>query len=629
MCGICGIVDFGDVLDRKLIQDMTQQLYHRGPDERGYFFSSYGPSVGLGHRRLSIIDLDLGKQPMSNEESNIWTVFNGEIYNFQMLKNDLVEKGHKFATKSDTEVILHAYEQWGEEFVEKLRGMFAFAIWDEREHKLLIVRDRLGIKPVYFYVCGSKIVFASELKGILVDPDVPREIDFSSLFDYLSLLYIPAPKTIFKHIYKLPPAHMLVFSDGDVRIKEYWDLEFIPSCSYESEKGLMDELLDIFKESVDMRLISDVPLGAFLSGGVDSSSVVALMSLSKGEVITNSIGFKEKSYDELSYARKVAKLFNTNHHEYVVTSDAADIIDKLVFYYDEPFADSSAIPTYYVSKIARQNMTVALSGDGGDENFAGYRRYFFDRLESFLRNILPDSVRNIIAPIADIYPKGDWLPQIFRGKTFLKNLTIPHSEAYFRSVSQISPELKLALISEDFKNELKGYDTLDLFKKYFKKASHVTSDSLSMVQYVDFKTYLVDDILTKVDRASMANSLEVRVPILDHKFVEFIAHIPSSLKLKGRTSKYIFKKAMSRFLPKDILHRKKRGFVMPVAKWFRSELKQEAKRTILGDGFIKKGFFNHSLIEKLWKEHQSGISDHSPILWSLFVFEKWFDKWLN
>ena len=627
MCGICGILDFdAKPINREIIKKMTSLLFHRGPDEEGFYLKKTSEySIAMGHRRLSIIDIDLGKQPMSNSDSSVWIVFNGEIYNFRELRDELVKLGFSFKTNSDTEVIIKAYERWGEDFVNKLRGMFAFGLWDEGKKKLILARDRIGIKPLYFWVKGSKILFASEIKSLLAYPEVNRAINPYALWDFFSLLYIPSPKTIFQNIFKLKPGHILVFTKDGIKEKEFWDLTF--SKKVVREEDLIEELIEKFEESVKIRLISEVTLGAFLSGGVDSSSVVAVMSKFKDKVITNSIGFEEKGFNELPYAKRVAKLYSCEHKEYTVTPDIEEAIQKLSYYFDEPFGDSSSIPSYYVCKIARQNMTVALSGDGGDENFAGYRRYFYHVLETRLRNLLPDFFkRSFISFIAELYPKADWLPQIFRAKTLLKNLTKSHSKAYFLSVSQISSDHKRKLFSEEFKKEIKDYKTYFLFEDLFNRASVRGYDPLSQAQYVDIKTYLVEDILTKVDRTSMANSLEVRVPFLDHKFMEFVSSIPSNFKLMGKRSKYIFKKAMERYLPKDILYRKKKGFEVPIGKWFKKELKKEAEDTIFNKN---RGCFNTKFVKKLWNEHQKGISNHSPLLWCLFVFEKWCERWID
>ncbi len=636
MCGICGLIYLdGRPIVRGLIKDLTDTLRHRGPDEEGYYLNpralgrgETGPSVALGHRRLSIIDLASGKQPLPNEDQTVWIVFNGEIYNFQGLRAELQKRGHKFHTRSDTETILHAYEEWGEDCVERLRGMFAFAIWDERKKRLFLARDRLGIKPLYYYLDPGKFLFASEIKAILAERNVPREINLEALADYLSLLYVPAPKSMFRNIFKLPPGHILIFSPEGIKIRQYWDLDF-SQVEERSEEEWAEALLEKLTEAVKIRLIAEVPLGAFLSGGVDSSAVVAIMAQLLSEpVITNSIGFREETYSELPYAREVAKRFQTNHHEYIVTPEAIKIVDLLAYYFDEPFADSSAIPTYYVSKVARENVTVALSGDGGDENFAGYRRYYFDRLENKLRVYLPGLVRHtLIAAAARVYPKADWLPRPLRAKYLLTNLSLPPARAFFNSVAQLLPGEKEKLLHPEIKNSLATYDTALIFENYYQWVAKQTPDPLSRVQYVDIKTYLVDDILTKVDRASMAHALEVRVPILDHEFMELVARIPSFLKLNGRQSKYIFKRALSKYLPWDFLNRPKQGFVIPLAKWFRKELKELTEDIIFVPS--SQEFFNVKYLKKIWSEHQRGLRDHSAILWAILMFQKWRENWLN
>lgn len=619
MCGICGIYNFRtkEPADLDLLKAMNNTLVHRGPDDEGFYVSG---SVGLAHRRLSIIDLGGGHQPMTNEDKTIWVVFNGEIYNFEELQEDLVKKGHIFETRSDTEAIIHLYEERGEKCFEYLRGMFAIALWDGRKKKLLLARDRVGKKPLFYFYDGDRVAFASEIKAILEVPDIPREIDMEALSDYFSFLYVPVPKSIFKHIRKVRPGHYVVLSDNGIREVEYWDIRFSNTLEL-TEDQWCERLLEIYRQAVGIRLISDVPLGAFLSGGIDSSSVVALMSeLPEEPVLTSSIGFDEEEFNELDHARLVATQFKTDHHEEVVRPEAAGIIEKLVWHYDEPFADSSAIPTYYVSKVARQYVTVALSGDGGDENFAGYRRYYFDQRENRLRAFLPLSIRRpIFGTLAAIYPKADWAPRIFRGKATFESLACSPIEGYFHSVSAFRPSLKAKVLHPDVKQALGGYNSLEVLRYYYEKAD--TRDPLSRIQYVDIKTYLTDDILVKVDRASMANSLEVRAPILDHKFMEFIATIPSSLKLQGRMGKYIFKKALKNVLPEEILYRRKMGFAVPLARWFRHELKELAYHTIFTND--KDGLLDESTVRKIWKEHQSGVRDRSTELWTLLMFRMW------
>jgi asparagine synthase (glutamine-hydrolysing) len=596
---------------------MTDTMVHRGPDDEGFYCS--GP-VGLGHRRLSIIDLAGGHQPLANEDETVWIVFNGEIYNFGELHDELVRKGHTFKTRSDTEVIVHLYEEEGENCFQRLRGMFAIAIWDARNRKLLLARDRVGKKPLFYFYDGSRIAFASEMKAILEIPGVPREIDPEAVSDYFSFLYVPAPKSIFKNIRKVLPGHYLVASRDGIRETQYWDLSFAHSPQL-TEQEWCERLLDVYRESVRIRLMSEVPLGAFLSGGVDSSSVVALMAGLVGKQVTTcSIGFEEEEFNEIDYAREVASRFKTNHHERMVRADAVEIVEDLVWHYDEPFADSSAVPTYYVSKAARESVTVALSGDGGDENFAGYRRYYFDKRENMIRGLLPATVRKpVFGTLASLYPKADWAPRIFRGKATFQNLARSPIEAYFRSVSAVHAELKERILHGDLCRQLGGYDSLDVLRYYYERAD--TKDPLSRIQYVDIKTYLTDDILVKVDRASMANSLEVRAPILDHKFMELAATMPSSMKLQGTNGKYIFKKALERMLPASVLYRRKMGFGVPLAHWFRNDLKDLAHSVILDRS--DDPFLDQATVKHVWQEHQSGLRDRSTELWTLLMFKLW------
>jgi asparagine synthase (glutamine-hydrolysing) len=651
MCGISGIYNRnGAKVPYELLARVTRTMAHRGPDEEGYFLNlgsaPEGPgqaglpplrnegfwssehsgegNVGLGHRRLSIIDLSSGQQPLCNETGSIWVVFNGEVYNFQELITELKARGHKFRTRSDTEVIIHAYEEWGEKSVERLRGMFAYAIWDQERRQLFMARDRLGKKPLYYLQDRDRILFASEIKAILEAPAVSREIDITALSDYLSLLYIPAPKTIFQSIRKLPAGHYAITTRDSFQVKPYWDITFEP-VNQASESTIMDDLTGILDEATRMRMISEVPLGAFLSGGVDSSAVVALMSRNSSEpIVTNSIAFSVSSYDETAYARKVAEQFSTNHHEFQVTPEAVPVIEKLAWHYDEPFADSSAVPTYYVSQIARNNVTVALSGDGGDENFAGYRRYYFDMRENAVRNLFPESLRGLIfGSLGMLYPKADYLPQIFRGKAFLSNVARDPVEAYFFSVSAIYEDEKRKLLNSDALRQLGDYRTSELFHKIYRTAP--APDHLSKIQYLDMKTYLCDDILTKVDRASMAVSLEVRCPLLDHVFMEYVARIPSKLKLVGKDGKHIFKKALKRYLPDDLLYRKKMGFGVPISEWLRGEIRDYAKPLVL-NGEASQAYLQPDRLQKLWNEHQSGIRNRSTELWVVMMLNLWHDR---
>ena len=527
-------------------------------------------------------------------------------------------------TDSDTEVIVHAYEQWGERAAERFRGMFAIALWDGRQRRLWLARDRVGKKPLYYLDDGQRFLFGSEIKAILEAPRVDREIDLEALSDYLSLLYIPAPRTIFRSVRKLPAAHYAVVSQDGLRIEPYWDLSFLPQHEAR-EEAMEEELLATLEEATRLRMISEVPLGAFLSGGVDSSAVVGLMSRSSDQpVITNAISFSVSSYDESPHARRVAELFGSDHHEFHVTPDAIPVVEQLAWHYDEPFADSSAIPTYYVSRNARERVTVSLSGDGGDENFAGYRRYYFDMRENLVRNLIPGGLgRPLFSLLGRLYPKADYLPRIFRGKAFLSNLARHPVDAYFFSMSAFQEGCKPDLLRPEMVRELGGYRTSEFFHDLYRNAP--ADDHLSRIQYLDIKSYLCDDILTKVDRASMAVSLEVRCPILDHVFMEYVARIPSRLKLEGMNGKRIFKRALKRLLPHDILYRRKMGFGVPILEWLRSDLSSYGARLVL-EGPASRAFLRLPYIEGIWNEHQRGIRNWSTELWALMVLNLWYER---
>jgi asparagine synthase (glutamine-hydrolysing) len=619
MCAIAGIFSSSGISEEQKasLKRMGDVMTHRGPDGEGYHVES---SIGLVHRRLSIIDVEGGGQPLCNEDGTIWIVFNGEIYNYIELREQLIQKGHVFKTSSDTEVIVHLYEEKGESFVEYLRGMFAIALWDNADKRLVLVRDRLGKKPLYYAACKNAFVFASEIKALLQLPDVPRDIDNEAIVDYFSLLYIPAPKSIFRSVRKVRPAHMVIVDEDGYREKCYWDLSF-DQAEEKTEDQWCEELIGTLEESVRLRLRSDVPLGAFLSGGVDSSAVVALMSaMDSGAINTCSVGFDEKEFDESGYASSFAQRLATRHHEETVRPDALAILDKLAWHYDEPFADSSAVPTYYVSRAARRHVTVALSGDGGDENFAGYRRYHHDLVENRFRSLVPEGIRKpLFGTLGAIYPKLDWAPRMVRAQATFRAFSRNPVEGYFYSVSGIKPELKSALLSRELYQQVNGYGPIELFRDYYARPTN--ADHLSRLQYLDIKTYLVDDILVKVDRASMANSLEVRCPILDHRFMELVARIPSSLKLRNGRGKYIFKKALTPILPQEILLRQKQGFAVPLSAWFRDEIKNFTADIILGPDPL--GVLNGKVVESLWNKHQSGSRDYSTPLWTILMYRLW------
>jgi asparagine synthase (glutamine-hydrolysing) len=625
MCGIAGILANSGIseLEKARLKQMADVLAHRGPDGEGFYFDR---SIGLAHRRLSIIDLEGGKQPLSNEDGTVWVTFNGEIYNYLELREQLIHRGHKFVTSSDTEVIVHLYEEKGDDFVSQLRGMFAIALWDAGKKRLVLTRDRLGKKPLFYAMLQDSVVFASEMKSLLLIPGFPKELDHEALVDYFSLLYVPAPKSIFRHVRKVRPAHYVVVDSQGAREKAYWDISF-DETEVKSETRWCEELLDVYREAVRLRLRSDVPLGAFLSGGVDSSSVVALMSSMNGRrVNTCSVGFDEEEFDESLHAAAFAKHLDTDHYEERVRPDALSIIDRLAWFYDEPFADSSAVPTYYVSQAARRRVTVALSGDGGDENFAGYRRYRHDLLENQCRSYVPEDIRRpLFETLGRWYPKLDWAPRMFRAQATFRAFARTPIEGYFYSVSAIKPETVRLLLSGDLLRSVNNYSPITFFEDFYNRPQK--ADHLSRLQYLDMKTYLVDDILVKVDRASMANSLEVRCPILDHKFMELVARIPSALKLKDGQGKYIFKKMLTPLLPKDVLARRKQGFAVPLASWFRDQLKPMAADLLLGQDPL--GILQASTVSFLWSQHQSRARDHSTALWTILMYRLWQKTYLN
>jgi len=619
MCGICGIYEPGSgaVVSRPTLKAMADTIRHRGPDDEGFYVCG---SVGLGHRRLSIIDLEGGHQPLSNEDGSIWIVFNGEIYNFEELNRRFLSTGHSFKTRSDTETIVHLYEELGEACFAELRGMFTIALWDGRKKQLVLARDRVGKKPLFYSWNGRRLVFGSEIKALFPAGGVSKEMDLEALADYFSYQYVPAPKTIYRSVRKLQPAHYLVVNATGIRETPYWDIRFDQTRQL-SESDWCDELLEEYRTAVKSRLISDVPLGAFLSGGVDSSSVVTLMNDLQPPVTTCSIGFTESSYDEANDAREFAGSLRANHFEHIVQPRVLDLVSKLAWHYDEPFADSSAVPTYYVSQLARQHVTVALSGDGGDENFAGYRRYKMTMWEEELRRYVPAALRRgVIGPVGDLYPKLGWAPRVFRAKNTLQSLARPLIDGYFHGISVCPPAMKSALLGGDVRSVLNGYDSVEVLRYHFQRAD--SPDPLSRIQYVDMKTYLVDDILTKVDRASMAHSLEVRCPLLDHKLMELIAQIPSGLKLRQGKGKFIFKKALERILPPAVLTRKKKGFAVPVAEWFRGELKDFAYDSIVRR---QDDVLNGQFVKRCWNQHQRGQRDWSALLWCVLMFRTWQD----
>ena len=621
MCGLVGIFDTQGrrEIDRALLTRMNEVQFHRGPDQGGVHLE---PGLGLAHRRLSIIDLSSGRQPLYNEDESVVVVYNGEIYNFPALTEELKAAGHVFRTHCDTEVIVHAWEEWGEACVERFRGMFAFALWDRNREALFLARDRLGIKPLHYALLpDGRLLFASEIKSLLVDPVLPRDLDPLAVEEYFAFGYIPDPRSIFKTVRKLEAGHRLLIRRGEPLpgSEAYWDLEFRNSTRGDTQ-ALAEELIGRLREAVEIRLVAEVPLGAFLSGGVDSSAVVAMMAgLSEEPVNTCSISFGDPAFNETEYAARVAERYGTAHRVRQVDPDDFDLVDRLATLYDEPYADSSAMPTYRVCELAREQVTVALSGDGGDENLAGYRRYRWHMDEERLRRLLPQGLRGpLFGLLGSLYPKLDWAPRFLRAKSTFQALARDSLEGYFHNFSILPDALRFRLYSERLRRELAGYRGIEVFKRYLDRAP---DHPLSRVQYLDIKTYLAGDILTKVDRASMAHALEVRVPILDHLFVEWLATLPPELKLKGHEGKHLFKQALEPHLPHDILYRHKMGFAVPLAVWFRGPLRERVREALLGPVLADTGLFDQGFIRTLVDQHQSGRRDHSAALWSLLMFE--------
>ena len=622
MCGIVGVWDsLGTrAISPQLLVAMNESLHHRGPDETGTHFA---PGIAFGHKRLSIIDIAAGQQPLFNEDRSVVVIFNGEIYNFGELIPELTKLGHVFRTRSDTEVIVHAWEAWGEACVERFRGMFAFALWDASRQSLFLARDRLGVKPLYYaQLPDGYWIFGSELKALLVHGSLRRDVDPRSIEDYFALGYVPEPRTIFKSALKLAPGHSLCLRRGQPapQPRRYWDVRFT-GANRLSDADARAQLVDLLRESVNLRMISEVPLGAFLSGGVDSSAVVAMMAgQAGGSVNTCSISFSDPAFDEAAFARKVADRYRTHHFEDKVETDDFDLIDTLAGLYDEPFADSSAIPTYRVCQLARKHVTVALSGDGGDESFGGYRRYRLHMAEERMRALLPLDVRRpLFGVLGSLYPKADWAPRFLRAKSTFQSLARDSVEAYMNSVSVMRDDMRTALFTQGFKRDLAGYRAADVLHEHALRAN--TEDPLSLIQYIDMQTYLVGDINTKVDRASMAHSLEVREPLMDHKLVEWVATLPSSLKLRRGEGKWLLKKAMEPYLPADVLYRPKMGFAVPLARWFRGPLRGRVRSALLDGALGGTGMFERRYLEHLVDAHQSGRREYSGPLWALVMFE--------
>jgi asparagine synthase (glutamine-hydrolysing) len=622
MCGIAGKIWFDPtrVVSRDVLARMTDCISHRGPDSSGYF---YDGSLGLGHRRLSVIDLATGDQPIGNEDGSIQVIFNGEIYNFAEVRQALEEKGHTFRTKSDTEVIANGYEEWGDDCVSRFRGMFAFAAWNRRTRSLLLARDRLGVKPLYYAELDGGLVFASEIKSLLEDPGVSREWDPVAVDAYLTFGYIPAPLTIFKAVKKLDAARTLSVDGARVSIRQYWDLHFTGDGDPAREREYLERTDELLHEAVRLRLISDVPLGAFLSGGVDSSAVVSTMvRTSDTRVLTMSVGFDSREFDELEHALTVARHLGVEAHTRIVTPHVEELLPRLAWHCDEPFADSSIIPTYYVSRAAREQVTVALSGDGGDEMWCGYARHSNEGVEG--------RVRRALGPLAGAAGAvGSLLPTSVKGARALSHLQYSAAQGYAikHAFDYFDDDDRQALYEPAFAAQVRGSDPYAKHRRLYESCA--SPDPIDKALYVDARTYMVDDVLMKVDKMSMAVSLETREPLLDHKLLEYVATIPSSLKLRNGTTKYLLKKLLERRLPASILERPKQGFAAPVGQWLAGPLASMGHDLLLDGRLAGRGILRDSEVRRLWSEHGAGRADHHNRVWSLMMLELWFRQFID
>ncbi|OLD80873.1 MAG: asparagine synthase (glutamine-hydrolyzing) [Acidobacteria bacterium 13_1_20CM_58_21] len=619
MCGICGFYDYKtrDRADRHVLDDMLNVIRHRGPDDCGEYLDQ---DVALGMRRLSIIDLSGGKQPISNEDGTIVTVFNGEIYNFQALREQLSSRGHALRTASDTEVIVHLYEDFGEDCVQHLRGMFGFALWDARRRRLLVTRDRLGIKPLYFAVSGGRLIFGSEIKAILQHPAAQVHLNIEGLSKFLSLKYVPAPQTMFEGVYALPPGCSLTCDANGIKIRRYWDVSFTnPGTGERSEESYAEQLDALLRECVKLHLVSDVPFGAFLSGGLDSSTIVALMSQFLNEPVkTYSVGFQgdAEAFSELPYARMVAKKYETDHHEvFIRPHDLINLSEKVVWHLDQPVADEACLANYMVAELASRQVKMVLTGEGGDELFAGYARYAGERLSPLFQH-LPRAAKSVALAASGR------LPGLRRQKVALYALCQPDEvNRLVNWFPLFNSEAKQALLSEDVKQYVNGGDASAVFAEHLARTD--ATGPLNRMLYVDTKLWLPDDLLARGDKMSMAASLEARVPLLDHQLVEFAASLPQHLKVKGLTRKYLLRKVGQTLLPPEIIRRKKKGFPMPVSLWFRKEARSFLRDVLSPSALQRRGLFNPAFVEKLLSEHENGFADHGSLLWGLLSIELW------
>ncbi len=627
MCGIAGVAfrDSEQISTRALLAPMCDVMRHRGPNDEGFWM---GKGAGLGMRRLSIIDLAGGHQPISNEDGTIHVILNGEIYNFQELRPQLEAKGHRFSTKSDTEAIVHLYEEHGDRCVEFLRGMFAFALWDERKKRLLIARDRMGKKPLHYAIVGDRLYFASEMKSILVQPDVPREVDPIALDQFLTFEYVPGERTLFRAIRRVLPGHRLIWESGRMRTERYWELVFQPDNSRTLDSWA-EELRDTLRESVRLRLIADVPLGVLLSGGLDSSAIVALMrQITPGEIRTFSIGFEDQSYNELEYARLIAKRFETRHEEFMVKPDAVALAEHLVEHFDEPFADVSAIPTFLVCQMAQQRVTVALGGDGGDELFGGYDAYLAQQMSLKYARMPALMRRGLIEPLArGLRPTTQKKGLVNRVKRFVEGMQHPEAVGHARWMVFLNAQEKRLLYTDGFRSALEGRSGYEPILEAASRYAHL--DGLSRAMAVDIATYLPDDILVKVDRTSMATSLEVRAPLLDQAVAELAARMPASMKIRGKTTKVVFREAMRPLLPAETLNKPKQGFSIPVKNWLRHELRDMMQSFLAPERLKQHGYVEPAVVDGWVREHLDGKENHAHRLWCLMMLEMWHERYLK
>lgn len=627
MCGITGIVrSDGAQIDRELLARMNDAIRHRGPDDDGFHF---GDGVGLGMRRLSIIDLKSGHQPIHNSDRTAWIVFNGEIYNYQELRKQLEARGHQFYTDSDTEAIVAAYDEYGTDCPRYLRGMFAFAIWDERAKSLFLARDRVGKKPLLYAQLNGQLVFGSEFMALLQHPDVSRDVNYEAIHHYLSFMCVPAPLTAYQAIRKLQPGHSLLWKNGEIKLERYWQLDFSHKISI-SEEEAGERVVDLLRDAVRVRLMSEVPLGAFLSGGIDSSAIVALMAQESSEnVKTFSIGFEEQDFSELHHARRVAEHVGAEHHEFIVRPDAMEILPTLVEHYGEPFADSSAVPSYYVSRETRKYVTVALNGDGGDECFAGYERYAAMNLAQRYTKLLPAVIRNgVIRNVARALPEFQSRANPMRkAQRFLTAASLSPVQRYLLWVSAFDEQAKLNLYSNDFRNQTVAFSTIGFLEPWFAKANGSGIVDASLL--TDTMTYLPNDLLVKMDIASMTVSLEARSPFLDHHLMEFAASLPESLKLRGMTTKYLLKRVFKQFVPQENLTRAKMGFGVPIGHWFRGTMQPFLRETLLSEKALSRGLFNRASVRQLIDQHVANKVNHEHRLWSLLMLELWFQRFID